>query len=116
MANANNGNSGIFINVQEKPEFLNTYSTGPEYQLLGIQHMDYNVPTKRPASLYGFTPPINTVEVKPMREWNSSTIIQKDGIVAFLNGVKTIEEDFTSTAWKQKLKTLVWEKSEWHQF
>src|SRR5450432_3923374 len=28
------GNSGLFINVQERPELATTFSTGPEYQLL----------------------------------------------------------------------------------
>jgi len=102
---AGRGNSGIFINVQEKPEILNTYHSGPEYQLLDSDHMDYDVPTKRPGCLYGFLPQQNTVDIKPSTEWNTSTIKQKDGKIEFyLNGVLTAEEDFNSDSWKSSVK------------
>ncbi|MEC7772157.1 MAG: DUF1080 domain-containing protein, partial [Bacteroidota bacterium] len=37
-----NGNSGVFINVQELPEVPTAWQTGPEYQILGAEHMDYD--------------------------------------------------------------------------
>jgi len=95
------GNSGIFINVQERPEILNTYHSGPEYQLLDSEHMDYSVPTKRPGCLYGFLPQQNTVEVNPTGQWNTTAIIQQNGRVQFfLNGVLTATQDFRATDWK----------------
>ena len=98
------GNSGIFVNVQESPEILNTYNSGPEYQLLDTDHMDYDVPTKRPGCLYGFHPQENTAEVNPTGQWNSSTIKQKDGKIEFyLNGILTATEDFKSEGWKEKI-------------
>lgn len=95
------GNSGIFINVQERPDILNTYNSGPEYQMLDTDHMDYDVPEKRPGSLYGFVAQMNTVEVKPTGQWNTSIIKQKNGKIEFyLNGVLTAKEDFNSPDWK----------------
>src|SRR6202012_3083943 len=53
------GNSGLFINVQERPEFGATFATGPEYQLLD----DKNVPADyignhahKAASIFGVIP------------------------------------------------------------
>ena len=39
------GNSGVFINVQEAPEFPTAWTTGPEYQLLDNANMpkDYQI-------------------------------------------------------------------------
>jgi len=38
-----NGNSGIFINVQELPNVATAWQSGPEYQILGADHMDYDL-------------------------------------------------------------------------
>jgi len=99
------GNSGVFINVQEQKEIPNTYSSGPEYQLLEPMHMDYSVPNKRPGTLWGFSPQLHEVAANPEGMWNTSTIKQKDGKIQFyLNGVLTVEEDFNSDDWKKRVK------------
>nr|WP_297785398.1 DUF1080 domain-containing protein [uncultured Allomuricauda sp.] len=98
-----NGNSGVFINVQELPEVPTAWQTGPEYQILGADHMDYDVPEKRPGCLYVFLPQQNNAEVK-QGDWNKTTIKQVDGKIAFyLNGVLTAEQDFNSPEWKQMI-------------
>jgi len=98
-----NGNSGIFINVQELPQVPTAWQSGPEYQILGADHMDYDVPEKRPGCLYVFLPQQNTVEVK-QGEWNKTRIKQVDGKIEFyLNGVLTAEEDLSSPKWEQKI-------------
>ncbi|MBA4746026.1 MAG: DUF1080 domain-containing protein [Muricauda sp.] len=100
---AGNGNSGIFINVQEMPDVPTAWQSGPEYQMLGADHMDYDVPEKRPGCLYVFQPQQNKVEVK-QGEWNKTRIKQVDGKVAFyLNGVLTAEEDFSTSEWKERI-------------
>ncbi|NDV16352.1 DUF1080 domain-containing protein [Muricauda sp. TY007] len=100
---AGNGNSGIFINVQEMPDVPTAWQSGPEYQMLGADHMDYDVPEKRPGCLYVFQPQQNKVEVK-QGEWNKTRIKQVDGKVTFyLNGVLTAEEDFSTPEWKEKI-------------
>lgn len=103
---AHRGNSGVFINVQEKPQIPTTYQSGPEYQLLDPAHMDSGVALKRPGCLYGFAPQLNMVNPKPAGQWNHSRIKQQNGAIAFyLNGVQTATEDFNSAAWKQKVAT-----------
>ncbi len=98
------GNSGIFINVQEGPSYTAAWQTGPEYQILDPEHMDYEVETKKTGCLYGFSPQLNEAITKPKGEWNSSRIIQRDGKIEFyLNGTLTAVEDFTSEAWQNKI-------------
>ena len=98
------GNGGVFINVQESPEFAATYITGPEYQLLEPAHMDTKTPKKRPGCLWGISPQLNEVAAKPNGQWNTSRIVQQNGKIEFyLNGKLTASEEFNSPAWKQKV-------------
>ncbi|MBP3944321.1 DUF1080 domain-containing protein [Sphingobacteriaceae bacterium WQ 2009] len=95
------GNSGVFVNVQERPDILSTYHSGPEYQLLEDSHADFNIPLKKPGVLYTFLPQQNFVNTKKLGEWNNSKIIQKNGFIKFyLNGQQTAEMDFKSKQWK----------------
>lgn len=98
------GNGGVFINVQELPEFPATYRTGPEYQLLEPAHMDTKTPLKRPGTVWGVSPQINEVEAHSTGQWNKAKILQKDGKVEFyLNGKLTAKEDFNSLEWSKKV-------------
>ncbi len=98
------GNGGVFINVQESPQYKATYQTGPEYQLLEPTHSDTNTPLKRAGCLWGISPQRNPVEVHNTEQWNTSKITQRNGKVEFyLNGKLTAKEDFTSTAWRDKI-------------
>ena len=97
------GNSGIFIDVQEKPDIPTAWQTGPEYQILDSDHMDIDVPEKRPGCLYAFLPQKNAVEMK-QGEWNRTRIKQVDGKVEFyLNGVLTAIQDFNAPEWKKMI-------------
>jgi len=99
------GNGGVFINVQESPEYVATHRTGPEYQLLEPRHMDNNTPLKRPGCLWGISPQLNQVEAKPVGQWNKARILQKEGKIQFyLNGQLTAEEDFASKDWSNKIE------------
>lgn len=96
------GNSGVFINVVERPDIPTAWASGPEYQLLEKGHLDYEKEMKRPGCLYNFAPQLNAAEVKPPNEWNHSAIRQQDGKIEFmLNGIVTAKEDFNSIHWKQ---------------
>lgn len=96
------GNGGVFINVQETPQFKATYETGPEYQLLEPEHMDTKTPLKRPGCLWGLAPQTTEVEAKPVGQWNQTRIVQQDGKIAFyLNGKKTAEADLNSAEWEK---------------
>lgn len=103
---ADTGNSGIFINVQEHDTIPFAWATGPEYQLLDTAHPDYHKLDKRSGCLYGFGPQKNPVDPKGHGEWNQSRIKQVNGKVEFyLNGVLTVEQDFTTDEWRQKVAT-----------
>jgi hypothetical protein len=98
------GNSGVFINVQERPELGTTFSTGPEYQLLDDKNMDDEYLSNhahKAASIFGVIPN-NSSSVPNSGEWNKSRILQQNGKVTFwLNGVQTIQVDFKSDDWKK---------------
>lgn len=101
---SDSGNSGIFLNVQERDTIPVAWATGPEYQLLDRMHHDYDKLDKRSGCLYGFGPQKNPVEPKAKGEWNQSRIKQVNGKVEFyLNGVLTAEQDFTTEEWKRKV-------------
>jgi Domain of Unknown Function (DUF1080) len=97
------GNSGVFINVQEAPEFATTWATGPEYQLLdNTNNEEHGTDSLRMAgSLYGMTALKNKVASKPYAEWNQARILQQNGKITFwLNGIITVEENIHSDRWK----------------
>ncbi|WP_250149265.1 DUF1080 domain-containing protein [Flagellimonas sp. 389] len=100
------GNGGVFINVQESPDYTATYQTGPEYQLLEPAHMDTKTPMKRPGCLWGLSPQLNMVEANGTGQWNTAKIIQQNGKIEFyLNGKLTAKEDLTSKDWRNKIAT-----------
>jgi hypothetical protein len=99
------GNSGVFINVLENDTIRVAWLTGPEYQLLGNKHPDYPVPNERSGTMFGLAEQKTPVAIKPADQWNQSEIKQVNGKVEFyLNGVLTVEEDFKSQAWLDKIK------------
>lgn len=99
------GNSGVFINVQEKDSIPTAWASGPEYQLLERTHHDYAVTSKKWAgSLYNFTEQKTDAPIKPVDQWNHSRIKQQNGKIEFyLNDKLTAEQDFTSQAWKDSV-------------
>lgn len=98
------GNSGVFINVQEDTSIQYAWASGPEYQLLEISHPDRTKPLKQSGCLYNFYPQKNAAEMKPQGEWNQSRIKQSNGKIEFyLNGVQTAQADFLSQNWKDTL-------------
>jgi len=95
------GNSGVFINVQENPENQLAWQTGPEYQLLGPEHIDNKKPAKNPGCLYGYSAQLTQTSVHEQGQWNQSVIKQNNGEVAFyLNGNLTAKVDLGSQEWK----------------
>jgi hypothetical protein len=94
------GNSGVFINVQERPDINATYATGPEYQILEETHADNTNPLKKTGCIFNMTSQMNPARATKTGEWNESRIVQKSGRVEFyLNGVLTTEQDLRSPAW-----------------
>jgi hypothetical protein len=98
------GNSGVFIDVLERPDMPSTWASGPEYQLLEKSNPDYETPNKRSGCIFGFAPPINPADSKPQGEWNQSRIRQINGKIEFyLNGVLTAQQDLLSAAWPEMI-------------
>jgi hypothetical protein len=99
------GNSGVFINVQEKKELPTAWASGPEYQLLEKSHPDYTAnEIKKPGCLFNLYPQKNPATIKNVGQWNQSRIVQKNGKVQFyLNGSLTAEEDMTAAKWKKRI-------------
>jgi hypothetical protein len=98
------GNSGVFINVQERPDLGTTFSTGPEYQLLDDQNMEPDYlkdHSHKAASIFGVIPN-NSTSIPKSGEWNQSRILQQNGKLSFwLNGIQTIQVDLKSDEWKK---------------
>jgi hypothetical protein len=100
------GNSGVFINVQERPDLGTTFSTGPEYQLLDDRHVEPDYlrdSSHKAAAIFGVLP--NTSKTIPNSgEWNQSRIRQQHGKLSFwLNGVQTVQVDLKSDEWKKSV-------------
>lgn len=94
------GNSGVFIDVQERPDIKATYASGPEYQILEETHVDNTNPLKKTGCIFNLTQQINPARPTKAEEWNESRIVQKDGHVQFyVNDVLTTEADLKSAAW-----------------
>jgi len=98
------GNSGVFINVQERQDLGTTFSTGPEYQLLDDRNVEADYlrdSSHKAAAIFGIIP--NTSKTIPNSgEWNQSRIQQQNGKLTFwLNGVQTVQVDMKSDEWKK---------------
>ncbi len=100
---AREGNSGVFINVQDDTSYIATWATGPEYQLLDNPNMQpgyLDGGKKGAGALYGLAPLKTRVVPNPAGEWNNSRIMQVNGKINFwLNGVMTCEEQIGSERW-----------------
>jgi hypothetical protein len=52
--------------------------------------------------VYSLSPLLNEVQPKPFGQWNTSRILQQNGVITFwLNGVETGHEDMKTERWKQ---------------
>src|SRR5277367_3165639 len=87
-----NGNSGVFVDVQEDTSIRTAWASGPEYQLLEESNPDNASPLKKSGCLFGLYPQLNPAALKPFGEWNQSRIVQSNGKVEFyLNGILTLK-------------------------
>ncbi len=99
------GNSGVFINVQERPDLGTTFSTGEEYQLLDDRNVEPDYlrdSSHKAAAIFGVIPNRSNT-IPNSGEWNRSRI-QQDvmrKLSFWLNGVQTVQVDMTSDEWKK---------------
>jgi len=90
------GNSGVKYNVSEEISMANApnhAALGFEYQMLDDNlHEDNKIPSHRAGALYDLIPPNANKRLKPVGEWNSSTIIFRGNHGEhWLNGPKIVE-------------------------
>lgn len=95
-------NSGIIFFVHEElPKYGQTYSTGPEMQVLDNDgHPDGKITKHRAGDLYDLVKS-SSEPVKPVGEWNQAEIISKNGKLTFkLNGVTVVKTTLWDDSWK----------------
>ena len=95
------GNSGVKYRVTK----YGNANLGPEYQVLDNEHPDGKLTVKRQAgALYDLFP--NSVEdsVRPVGEWNASSIVAKGPrLIHYLNGNIVVDVTVGSDEWKAAL-------------
>lgn len=99
------GNSGIIFLVQEDTaKFSQTYSSGPEMQVLDNDgHPDGKITKHRAGDLYDLIKS-SSEPVKPVGEWNTAEIIvNHDSLTFKLNGVQVV----ATTLWNDNWKKLI---------
>jgi len=99
---APNANSGILFHINENAtKYDQTFSTGPEMQVLDNDgHPDGKITKHRAGDLYDLIKS-SSEPVKPVGEWNTAEIISTDGKLEFiLNGVKTVSTTQFDDNWK----------------
>ena len=104
------GNSGVMYHVVESNKYEAPYETGPEYQLID----DVNFPQKleewqKTGADYAMHLTNEKKKLKPIGEWNSSTIIFNKGHVEhWLNGEKIVAFQAWDADWEVKKKEGKW--------
>jgi hypothetical protein len=98
------GNSGIIFHVIEDKKYSQSYSTGPEIQVLDDErHPDAKkgkTGNHKAGSLYDLLPATDFTVVKPAGQWNKAKVIIKNGKgESWLNGKKIVEFPTTGTEW-----------------
>ena len=103
------GNSGILFHVVEDPKYKYVWETGPEMQVLDNKgHEDGKIAKTSAGSNFDMQGPTRDV-TKPVGEWNHFKLIVKGPHVEhWLNGVKVVEYDLWSDAWKQQVANSKW--------
>lgn len=96
------GNSGIIFNINEDPKFPDTYTTGPEMQVLdNIKATDNKKENHLAGLLYDMSGTAALSKPKPVGDWNEAKIIQNNGHLTFyLNGLKTLDVQQGNEEWK----------------
>ncbi|MES2476415.1 MAG: DUF1080 domain-containing protein [Verrucomicrobiota bacterium] len=109
-------NSGIKIFVDPSINKGEGSAIGPEFQVLDDdRHPDAKLGkdgNRKIGSLYDLIPAPKDKKVNPVGEWNNARILSKGNHVTYwLNGVKTVEFERGSKAWKELVagsKYKVW--------
>jgi 3-keto-disaccharide hydrolase len=97
------GNSGLMYHVIENEKYKAPYETGPEYQMID----DIDFPQKledwqKTGADYAMNLANSKKKLKPVGEWNTSSIVFNKGHVEhWLNGEKVVEFQAWDDKWKK---------------
>jgi hypothetical protein len=104
------GNSGIFLFVNESPEYEEIYLTGLELQASDnalYEEAEEAYHTKLAGDVYGISGS-HQQAVKPRGEWNQVRVIfQQKHLTVYLNEVKIHDLDLNSARWKEAVAESV---------
>lgn len=111
------GNSGIMYHVHEDPKFSNTYTTGPEMQIIDNEHHPDAKAGKNnnrvAGSLYDMIAPSDLTTCKPAGQWNVVRLIINNGKAEhYINGKKIVEYPIRGPQWDKMVsesKFKTWE-------
>ena len=104
------GNSGVMYHVLEDKKYKAPYETGPEYQMID----DVGFPQKledwqKTGADYAMNIANDKKKLKPVGEWNTSSIVFNKGHVEhWLNGQKIVEFEAWSDKWKKERAEGKW--------
>lgn len=104
------GNSGLMYHVVEDKKYTAPYQTGPEYQMID----DVGFPQKledwqKTGADYAMNIANEKKKLKPVGEWNTSSIIFNKGHVEhWLNGQKIVEFQAWDDKWKKEKAEGKW--------
>lgn len=97
------GNNGLFFHAEEGLDVI--WRGAPEYQLLDNTCADdAENPKHRAGANYDLHPPSEDA-TKPAGQWNQTRLVVDGGHVQhYLNGVKIVDYELWSDAWRQKVE------------
>ncbi|GAB2532163.1 3-keto-disaccharide hydrolase [Spirosoma aerophilum] len=97
-------NSGIFLFVQEEPQFKNIFDTGLELQVLDDAIYEGADENKHRAGDFFSVANARVRELQPVGGWNKvHVVVKKNKLTVSLNGFSIQEHDLTSAEWKQRV-------------
>lgn len=112
------GNSGIFLGVQENPNYRSAFDTGIEMQVLdNIDGADRHDPTHLAGAMYDLIDAKETSKPKPVGEWNEVRVLKKDGQITFwLNGIVTANAFIGGADWQEMVDNSKFKGSDFGKF
>ncbi len=106
-------NSGVIYKLQDRPDIVSTYMSGPEYQVIDDRGYEWTdsqgkrmqlAKTQLTGAAYDMYEPTDLNQIKPIGEWNKGRIVVNNNhIEHYLNGKKVVDYEYGSDDWKEKL-------------
>jgi len=103
-------NSGVLYHVLEGEKYHSAPETGPEYQIIDdVTYPEHLEEWQKTGADYAMHPANDQKVLKPVGEWNTSSIIFNRGHVEhWLNGKKIVEFEAWTNDWNKKRLASKW--------